>query len=477
MKIALVFPPVLNSIQTTIPEFINENEGYFPPLGVMYIASYLKKHKDDCDIFVIDSSVEKLNHIQTAQRIVDFGVDIVGLSCWTFSLLDTLAVASQVKRISPATLVCLGGPHVNIYPKETLSMDCVDFVITGDGERPFAKLIDQLKTHYDFAKVPNLHYKKNGRLENSLLKHVEENLDELPFPDRNWTPFQQYYTILDRERPVTTMITSRGCPFKCSFCFQHGTGWRCRSVSNIIDEIQYCTGLGIRNFFIFDETFTVNKQRVIELCDEIKRRYLNITWSCRSRVDTIDEETMGRLKEAGCQRISFGVEAANDDVLRRLNKKIVISQVKRIFKAAKKKRITTLADFMIGCPGEDRKKTYETIKLAVELNPDYAQFCLFTLFPATKLYEEALKEGVVNRDVWLDYAKKPEFDFKPPLWNIYSEEEAKRLLAISYRRFYLRFSYILKRLFSVRSIAQFKTYLKSGIGLIKIALSSSKRCF
>lgn len=467
MKIVLVYPPFLNSIRTTLPEFVNENEGYFPPLGIMYIVSYLKKHRKDCEILVIDSVLERINHLQIAQRVVNFGADIVGISCWTFSLIDALQVAKEVKKISPQTLVCLGGPHVNIYPKETVSKDYIDFVITNDGEKAFTELINQLKTGQDFNCVPNLYYKKSGKIEESPLKYIEKNLDNLPFPDRNWTDFSKYYSIMDKERPITTMITSRGCPFNCSFCFQQRSGWRFRTPSNIVDEMEYCLKLGIRNFFIFDETFTVSKKRVIELCNEIKKRKLQVVWSCRSRVDTVDEEVLDNLREAGCKRISFGVESANPQVLKRLNKQITVPQAIEVFKLAKKKKIVTLADFMIGCPEENFKRTKETIQLAKILSPDYVQFSALTLLPATKLYEEALTTGVVKNDVWLNYAINPTINFKPPLWNIYREREVQKLLLISYRMFYLRAPYILRQLLSIRSFAQLKIYSKAAVGLVK----------
>jgi len=470
MRAAFIYPPFSKSIQTTLPEFVNENEGCFPPLGVIYVASYLKEHEKDCDILVIDSVCEKLDYNGIGEKVSAFSPDIVGISCWTFSLVDALEVAREVKRRKPSTYVCLGGPHVTIYPEETVSFEEVDFVITGDGEKPFAELVRQLKGGGSLSQVPNLYYKEKGKIHKNHTSYSETDLDSLPFPDRTFTPIASYYSIMDRERPVTTMVTSRGCPFQCTFCFQQDTGWRYRSASSIIAEMERCIDLGIKNFFIFDETFTVNKKRVIDLCDEIKKRKLKITWSCRSRVDTIDEEIMDKLKEAGCQRISFGVEAANEAVLKRLDKKIKISQARKVFKWMKNKGLISLADFMIGCPEEDKDKTYETIKLAIELDPDYAQFSLLTLFPATTLYKEALKEGVIKKDVWLEFAKNPNPAFEPPLWNIYSKEEAKRLLAVAYRTFYIRLSYILKRAMKIRSASEFSKYAKAGISLIKSAL-------
>lgn len=473
MKVALVFPPASNSIEGTCPDFVAANVAHLPPLGIMYIASYLKKHIADLDILVIDSIAEKLDYTQIAQRVVDFGADIVGISCWTFSLIDTLMVAKEIKRLSPSTMICLGGPHINLYAEETISMDCVDFVITGDGERPFAYLIEQLKAARDFASVPNLWYRNNGSIQNSSLTHMEMDLDGLPFPDRNQDSLWRYNTIMDKTKPITTLITSRGCPFDCSFCYNQKSGYRCRSISNVIEEIEYCVSLGIRNFFIFDETFTVDKKRVLGLCNELKARKLDITWNIRSRVDTIDEEAFDALRESGCKCISFGIESAHPDVLKRLNKNITILCAREVFKLAKKKKMRTIADFMIGCPEENIKRTYQTIRLAKELNPDYAQFSLFMLLPATRLYEEALKEKIVKDDVWFDYAHNPRKDFKPPLWNVYSEKKAKKMLIFSYRIFYLRFSYIAKCLFGLRSIEQLKAYFSVGFGLLKAVFRGS----
>ena len=472
MKIVLVYPPFLHSIETTLPEFVDENEGSFPPLGLLYLASYIKKYEKDCDISVIDAVSQKISHNAVVQKILACSPDLVGISCWTFSLTDSLEVAREIKKQNPNILICFGGPHVTIYPKETVSFNEVDFVITGDGEKPFHTLVQKLKNNDDLALVPNIYYKRNGKICKGSTNHIERDLDGLPFPDRTLTLIDSYYSLMDKVRPLTTMVTSRGCPFKCTFCFQQDTGWRFRSKTSIIAEIEQCLKLGIKNFFMFDETFTVNKKRTMDLCDEIKKRKLKISWSCRSRVDTIDEEIIDKLKEAGCQRISFGVEAANKVVLKRLNKRIEISQARKVFKYMKRKNLVSLADFMIGCPEEDKVRTHETIKLAIELDPDYVQFSLLTLFPATKLYDEALEEGIIKKDIWLEYAKNPDPAFSPPLWNIYSKDEGKRLLTTAYRMFYLRPSYILKTLLKINTVSEFKKYAKAGISLIRAALKA-----
>ncbi len=467
MKIALVYPPFSHSIRTTLPEFVKENEGCFPPLGIMYVASFLREFEKGCEVLMIDAVAENLDHDGIQRRLETFAPDVVGISCWTFSLIDSLKVAEGAKQRDPRVITCLGGPHVTIFPGETAAFPAVDFAITGDGERAFTLLIRELRTTRKYDSVPNLFYKESGAVRSSAIARREDDLDALPYPDRTLTPLEQYTSLPDGGAKITTMVTSRGCPFQCTFCFQQGTRWRYRSVDNIVAEISQCASLGIRKILIFDETFTVNRNRVLQLCAELEKRKLPIRWSCRSRVDTMDDEMMDAMARAGCTRISFGVESADDEVLRRLNKKISPDQARRVFAAARKRRITTLADFMIGCPGEQREQTIASIELAVELEPDYVQFTQLTLFPATPLYREALEEGVLTRDVWREYAEHPSVEFTPPVWNVYSPEEARELLALAYRKFYLRPRYVLKKLCAVRSYGEFRVNAQAALSLLQ----------
>lgn len=466
MKIALVYPPSINTIRTTLPGFVDESEGVFPPLGILYIASYLKSRAGNIDIKVIDAPSENLDYEGVRGELSKFAPDIVGVTFWTFSLCDSLEICRIAKKISPKTTVVAGGPHINIYPNETLSQDCVDFAICGDGEKAFYELVSRFAGSRDFADSPNLYYKEDGEIKKSRSEYAEQDLDSLPHPDRTLTDFSKYRTILDPGGPVTTMITSRGCPYGCTFCFQRHTGWRPRSPDDIIGEMAECVALGIKNFFIFDETFTVDKKRVAEFCAKLKSSGLGAVWSCRARVDTVDEGMLDEMKSAGLGRISFGVESGDVEVLRQLDKRISVEKVAEVFRAARRGGITTLADFMVGCPGETRDATRKTVDFAISLGADYAQFSLLTLLPATKLYERALAEGIVARDVWRDYALAPSPSFKPPIWNYYSEDDARRVLVAAYKRFYLRIPWIFKRLLAVRTFYQLKIYIKAGVNLI-----------
>jgi len=465
-KVLLINPPMLNHLATTLPDFAVEEQGCFPVLGLLYIATCLKKQIPDIELRILDSLALKKNYEDIKKEITDFRPDIVGVPAWTFSYLDSIIITRIAKDVNPNIKVCAGGPHVTIYPGETLAQPTIDYTITGEGEYPFAALIDALKNKKDLSNIPGLGWKENGKIH--INPHTEEikNLDALAFPDRTLTPYGMYYSILDKTRPITTMITSRGCPFQCVFCYQKNTGWRCRTAQNIVNEIEECVKLGIKNIFIFDETFTVNKKRVIEICNEILERKIKIEWDIRSRVDTIDEEMLKILKKAGCKRISYGVEAGNGKILNILKKEIDLSMAEKTIKLTKKYGFIVLADFMVCSPEETKKEIEESLRLAIKMNPDFVQFSVTTILPATELYDLARQQGIIEKDVWREYALNPTEDFQPPLWNIFSRREATVILNGCYKRFYLRPRYILKKIFGIRSFWEFKINLSAGLKML-----------
>ncbi|MCG2809167.1 MAG: radical SAM protein, partial [Candidatus Portnoybacteria bacterium] len=267
----------------------------------------------------------------------------------------------------------------------------------------------------------------------------------------------------------TTMFTSRGCPYRCAFCDRPNMGkiFRSRSAENVVNEMEKCLEMGIDEIFIYDDTFTVDKQRVINICDEIIKRNLKFTWDVRARVDTVNEEVLRKLKQAGCVRIHYGVESGTEKILKVLNKGIHLDQVVKVFNLTKKIGISTFAYFMVGCPTETKENILETIKFAKKLNTDYVQITLFTPFPATKIYNDALKQGIIKNDYWLEFAKNPNSDFKTPYWDQeLSQEELFNLINLAYRQFYLRPSFIIKSILDLKSINDFKKKAKAGFKIV-----------
>lgn len=467
MHILLISPPHKNLVTTTIPTRINKERGYQPPLGLLYLASYLKQNSGH-RITVIDSEAEGLDYPQLKQRIEQLRPDLVGVQALTFLLIDALKTAAIVKSYSRGIPVVFGGPHVTIYPRESLRFKDVDFVVRGEGEISFKELIDNLGNEDGMRTVSGIGFKSRDNFILTQDPSFINDLDRLPFPDRRFSPYQKYYSLLSRNFPITTMMTSRGCPYNCIYCERMGKKFRAVSAQKVIEEIEHCLSLGIKEIFFHDDTFTIDKKRVFDICGLIHRKGLKFDWDARVRVDTVNYDLLSAMKKSGCRRLSFGVESGNARVLKNLRKGITIEQIRAAFAFAKKLKIQTLADFMIGSPGESKSDVLETIRFAKQLGADYAQFSVTTPYPGTDLYREALARGIVKSDTWREFALEPRCDFNPPLWteNL-SRQELIGLLDTAYKSFYLSWKFAVKELRGIRSPKELFTKIKAGFKLFR----------
>lgn len=470
MNVLLINPPVLNLIPSMLPKSIDESRGYNPPLGLLYLAAYLHKHSDH-QVKILDCQVEELNHKQIREVIQKDAPDVVGLTTMTFTLIDVLKIVQLVKEIDPQIKVVLGGPHVDIYPLETITQPGVDYLVLGEGEKPFKNLLDKINHPKQLYQVKGIVFKDGKKVINTGRAEFNRDLDSLPFPARSLTPYQKYSSVLSKVQPVTTMFTSRGCPYKCLFCDrpQLGKIFRARSSKNVVDEMEECQKMGIKEILIYDDTFTVNRKRVLDICQEIKERKLEIDWDVRTRPDTVDEELLIDMKKAGCKRIHYGVEAGTQKILNVLRKGITLEKVEETFRLTKKIGFEVLAYFMIGSPTETKEDILQTIKFAKKLNPDFTHITITTPFPATDLYRLGLKQEILPYDYWQEFAKNPKTDFTPYIWGEYlNKEELHQLLKYAYRSFYFRPSYISKKLLRLTSWQEFKTKAKAARKLLKV---------
>jgi len=316
------------------------------------------------------------------------------------------------------------------------------------------------------GKIPGLVFEEGDSIINTGIRPPIKNLDEIPFPARHMVQYKKYNSLLAKGNIATTIFTSRGCPFKCSFCDRPhlGKAFRAHSAKKVVDELEECTKMGIYEFLFYDDTFTVNKKRVIDICNEILNRKLDIGWDIRTRVDTVDEEIIRHLKRAGCQGIHYGIEAGTERVLKILNKGITIDQAKHIFDLTKKYRIPVLAYFMIGNPTETIDDIYRTFQVMKMLDPDYVHITILTPFPGTKIYFDGLQSGIIRKDYWREFAEDPNTDFIPPHWDeIFTRKELNDLLVRGYKKFYLRPLYVYKKIRELKSISEFKKKAKAGI--------------
>ena len=473
MKVLLINPPRHNEILADNPAFIDEERGFNPPLGLLYLAGYLKENSD-YSVCGLDSQVEELNYDDNFKnKIIESNPDVVGITAMTFTLIDVLKTIDLVKevekKLNKRIIIVLGGPHVHLYPEETINLKGVDYLIKGEGEIPFLNLLKALENNRELSEINGLVFKKDNVVINNPVNNLINDLDELPFPDRELLPIEKYNSILSGNKIVTTMFTSRGCPFQCAFCDRPHLGkkFRSRSAKNVVDEMEECLKLGIEEILIYDDTFTVDRQRTLDVCNEIMKRELKFVWDIRARVDTVDNEVLNKLKQAGCARIHFGVEAGTEKILKVLNKSIGLNQVEIAFKEAKKIGIERLAYFMIGSPTETKEDINRTIAFAKKIKPDYVSITILTPYPATEIYQMALDQKVIKSDYWREFAKNPEKGVVTQYWEKeLTKKELFELLDLFYKKFYGRPSYILKEFLKIKSFKDLIKKAKAGFKIL-----------
>lgn len=443
MRILLVNPSTKNMLVANNPTFVDDSRGENMPLGLGYLASSLLKHNHT--VHIHDCQIQKDLELIASLRFGNY--DIVGLTTTTFTLRGTKDIINAVRTYDSKIKIIVGGTHPTIYPEETLKLGA-DAVIQGEGEEIMPGIF-----HLLWKYPKSIH-----------VNHVRiDDLDNLPFPMR--IHVDKYNSIFS-SGIATTIITSRGCPYKCSFCYRpvFGRTVRQRSPDNIIDEIKVCVAKGIKNFLFYDDTFTLDKKRVYLLCEKIHKLPYKIKFDIRSRVNTVNYDLLKSLKNVGMTQIHFGIESGVQRILDRMNKGITLEQIRQAFDWCHKLRIKTLGYIMIGNPGESIEDITTTEKLVHKLNPDYLHATIFTPFPATDSYKQWVE--LFKEDVWLEYAKHPTKDFVPPVWGNWNRKLFNEILIGIYKRFYLRPSYIMKRVMDIGSISRLKKYIKAGRRLL-----------
>ncbi len=453
MKVLLVNPPSRK---------LDQEDVVVPPLGLAYLASALER--DGHSVKILDAFAQGWSWVDFAEGIKKERADLIGIGGMTPTIDNTLRA---VKICRPhARYIVIGGPHFSVHGQRFFK-DCpaLDFGILGEGENRFLELVKRLEEGKDPWDLPGLVGPEKFNPPGNFIG----DLDGLPFPARHLLPNSSYrYALWPGER-VTTMITSRGCPYRCIFCDKSifGSRWRARSPQNVLEEMeQIVKELGIRSVIIYDDLFTLQKQRVIEICQGILERGLRIEWKCEGRVDRVDEEMLAWLKKAGCSLIAYGVESGNQVGIDYLQKGITLSQIRRAFALSRQAGIRPMAYFILGIPVETYAQGLETIRFARELNPDYAQFSILSPFKGTKLYEEAKAKG------WYQEveANNPfDKDQKRPVLisEHWSEERLRKILRQAHRSFYFRPSYVLRKLRSIRGFKQMQSLWGIGCGLLR----------
>ena len=437
MKVTFLNPPQTNSKYKFLGVVA-------PSLGIGYMAAVLEKNGYDVD--VLDASALELTYDEIGKEILKRKPDIVSISALTPTIGVALDSADKIKQVKPDTIVVLGGYHPTSEFKSVLAEPSVDVVVRGEGEYTLLELVQTVEAGGDLRNVSGLAF--HGETDCSLVltpdRPVIQDLDELPFPAFHLFPMEKY-RILNITTNVATIITTRGCPMQCSFCSSaalHGDKLRRRSYQNVCDEIELrLKEENIDTIAFMDDTFTLNKRFVRDFCQEIKRRNLKFWWGCTSRVDSLDEELLQTMKDAGCITIFIGVESADQQVLEKMNKNITVSKTEKAFRLARKVGIRTIASCVIGMPEDTKRTINKTLDFVKKLNPNYALYSLATPYPGTRFYNEAFKKNLIVINDWSKYTL-----INPILETIdCSSKELRSLQKKAFINFYLRPGYLARQ--------------------------------
>jgi anaerobic magnesium-protoporphyrin IX monomethyl ester cyclase len=317
--------------------------------------------------------------------------------------------------------------------------------------------------------IGGLSYKKDGKQIHNPPTGRIADLDSLPMPAYHLLRMNAYHPPegLYRRLPAINIITARGCPNLCTYCATHtiwGGKLKFRSVDNIIDEIRYLVDrFGIKEISISDDTFTLSKSRIIEFCEKIMIHGIDLTWTCNSRVENIDEEALRWMKKAGCHHICYGVESADPQILKNINKNIMLDKAKAVIQITKKVGITCRASFMFGNPGETRETMRKTLDFVINANPDFAVFNVTTPYPGTPMYAWAKKNGYLMDEDWDTFHGSKAHIRLPTI----APEEIEQFQQYAFKKFYVRPRYLLGRIIKIR-MHDIKLYARAIKSLLKL---------
>jgi len=473
-KILLINPPQ----RTESGQFLDLK---VPPIGLLYIAAYLEK--EGAHIEILDADLLNMSTKQVAEEASSRSPDIVGVTATTNLIRSSLRVMQHIRSKLPNAVTVIGGAHPTFTPQQTL-LDCpeLDLVVRGEGELTSLELAQVLKgfqwsDHHDvnnrfvsengfefarrLSQVKGIAYRSPenpGEVVLTPQQQMISDLDSIPFPARHLVPFDRY-KFLGKESALGAIITSRGCPFSCTYCSSSrivGKKYRVRSPENILQEIEIlCDKYRLKHLELIDDIFTLDQKRAVKFSEMFRARKIDAHWIASSRVDTISEETMKVMMRSGLEMLYFGVESGSQRILNLMNKGITLEKIQAMFKLTKKLGISSTGSFILGYPGETLGEMWETIKFCLKLSPDYAQFCVLTPYPGTPIYDDLKAKNLLLTDDWDQYTTiRPVIkydDFG------YTSEDVKRMLRNAYFFFYLRPYYLLKHRKLIPSV------IKSGL--------------
>jgi len=445
MKIILITSP--SEGETVLycnPKYVLKDFIKYPPLALL---SIVRNVSPEHDIVIYDSNDYSFDDL--VNRIVADKPDILGISAVTERFFGVVRLANEVKRHSPGTSIIVGGTHTDLYPQETMAHTVFDFMLTGPCELSFPLFVTWYASGRNSSPelIDNFFYRDNSGVVRNTSTKVFKNIDNFPFPDRKRLDLKKYISISDRNI-MTTMNSSRGCPFRCEYC-NVPRYYMTRSAHHIVDEIEEILSLGFNEIHILDDTFNINQNRVIDICSLIVKRGLKFKWSTRARLNPFNDEMAAAMEEAGCFRLNLGVESHNPDILKYIKKGITLEDIVKGFEIIHRRKFETVAYFIIGFPDQTLEDAWATRDFLKIIRPTF--ILMNTLLPVTfsNFYLSLLEKGIYSKDYWREFVLNPTRDYSLPSWR--GEELDAAFMDVMNRlmkEFYLSPSFVLKEAYS-----------------------------
>ena len=410
MKILVLNPPFLPKFsRTSRSPAVAKGGTIYYPIWLAYATGVLEKN--EFNVKLIDAPAREYNFDSTLNLVKKFSPDITVIDTSTPSIYNDVKIAEAIKDAT-GSFIILVGTHVSALPEETLKINKkIDAVARGEYDYTLLELVKTLESGKNIQGVKGLTFRNDDDIIHNPVRPFITNLDEIPFVSEVYKKhlnIEDYFYAANLH-PVITILSGRGCIFRCSFCVWpqvfSGHNYRFRSVENIVDELEYIKNefSHVKEIFFEDDTLTVNKKRCQEISNEIIRRKLDINWACNSRAD-VDLKTLMWMKKAGCRLLCVGYESGSQEILNKIHKGTKLEKIRRFAKNAKKTRIMVHGCFILGLPYDTKETIRQTIEFAKELDPDSAQFYPVMVYPGTEAYEWAKQnEFLVTEDFskWL----------------------------------------------------------------------------
>ena len=459
MKILLISVSPLHIRYSTLKR-AKKKISTFPPLGLLYIGAILEEKGHS--VKVIDFRSEE-NPVETIKKYLPT-VDVVGINVYTKACEKVRQLAKIIKQHDPELPIIIGGPHCLFYPDKALvDIPEADISVEAEGEPVVNNILEALQGDKDFSKIHGVRYRKNNEIRIGKTPIVIFDLDSIPFPSRHLVEKYEYGKVgkyFFYKPRFTTMLTSRGCPFKCRFCTRHISSiekYRVRSAENVINELIEISQK-YKSVSIVDDNFLVDKKRVHRVMDGIIENGIDMEIYIQgARVDSADRNLYKKLKKAGVKHLYFGLESGNQDVLDFYKKKITLPQIRKTINLCREMEFFTIGNFILGAPIETKRHIEQTIKFANSIPLDIAVFNPLGYQRGSDLWNEAVKNGKIKKD------EKTIADSRKGLGN-FTPEELEKYCVKATKRFYLRPGYISKQIL--------RCIIEKNSNIIKIGLNN-----